>query len=240
MANPWFRFYSEFMSDPKVQLLTEFNQRRLVMLFCMRCNGDVTLQDVHVTFTLRISEQEWSESKARFVASGFIDSENNLLNWNKRQYVSDSSTARVAKHRALQKQENVTTCNVTVTPPEQNRTEQKQKKPLSEYSDEFEKFWDAYPKKTGKGGAWKSWKTQKPDINAIISTLSWQTKSTQWTKDGGQFIPMPATYLNQRRWEDTPTGEQKISMLVCPNGFPFSDWMKASQQEKAEIMNRHG
>jgi hypothetical protein len=26
--------------------------------------------------------------------------------------------------------------------------------------------------------------------------------SQQWTKDGGQFIPMPATWLNGRRWED--------------------------------------
>lgn len=125
MANPWFRFYSEFMSDPKVQLLTEFNQRRLVMLFCMRCNGDVTLQDKHVTFVLRISDIEWQQTKAEFIANGFIDSDNNLLNWEKRQYISDTSKHRVAKHRALHKKDDVTPCNVTVTPPdtEQNRTD---------------------------------------------------------------------------------------------------------------------
>lgn len=124
MANPWFRMYSEFMHDPKVQMMTEQDQRRLVMLLCMRCNSDVTLQDKHVTFTLRISEQEWAQTKACFVASGFIDSDNNVLNWAKRQFISDSSAARVAKHRALHKPVTVTPSNVTVTPPEQNRTEQ--------------------------------------------------------------------------------------------------------------------
>lgn len=136
MANPWFRMYSEFMHDPKVQMLSEQDQRRLVMLFCMRCNDDVTLQDKYVTFTMRISHDEWMKTKAVFIEYGFTDLDNNVLNWDKRQYVSDSSAARVAKHRALHKEIDVTASNVTVTPPEQNRTEQKHIKPLS-FKDEI-------------------------------------------------------------------------------------------------------
>src|SRR3990172_8673486 len=131
MSNPWFRMYSEFMHDPKVQIMSEHNQRRLLMIFCMRCNGDVTLHDAHVTFQLRISQEEWEKSKAVFMASGFIDSANKVLNWDKRQFVSDSSAARVAKHRALHKTVTVTPCNVTVTPPEQNRTDTEQIKSLA-------------------------------------------------------------------------------------------------------------
>jgi hypothetical protein len=126
MSNPWFRLYSEFMHDPKVQIMSEQDQRRLVMIFCMRCNGDVTLQDIHVTFQLRISQQEWEHSKAIFIEAGFIDSDNNVLNWDKRQFVSDSSAPRVARHRALHKAVTVTKSNVTVTPPEQNRTDTEQ------------------------------------------------------------------------------------------------------------------
>ena len=44
MANQWFRLYAEFAHDPKVQMLSEVDQRRYIMLLCMRCNGDVTLQ----------------------------------------------------------------------------------------------------------------------------------------------------------------------------------------------------
>lgn len=126
MANPWFRLYSEFAFDQKVQMLSETDQRRLIMLFCLRCNGNVTLQDEEVTFQLRISHEEWAKSKANFVAKGFINDLNEVLNWDKRQYISDSSAERVKKHREKVKNEVKQECNVTVTPPEQNRTEQKQ------------------------------------------------------------------------------------------------------------------
>lgn len=129
MANPWFRLYAEWLTDPKVQRLEEKHQRRLVAIFCLRCNGDVTLHDNDVTFMLRISDAEWQESKAIFIAENFINSDGEVLNWDKRQYISDTSAARVAKHRALHKPVTVTPCNVTVTPPEQiqNRTDTEQK-----------------------------------------------------------------------------------------------------------------
>lgn len=127
MANTWFRMYSEFASDPKVQMLSETDQRRLTMIFCLRCNGHVTLQDEEVTFLLRISNESWQVTKALFISKGFINSDNEVLNWDKRQYVSDSSAERVARHRA-KKKDDVTPCNVTVTPPEQiqNRTDTEQ------------------------------------------------------------------------------------------------------------------
>lgn len=133
MANQWFRLYSEFAFDPKVQMLSESDQRRLIMLFCLRCsNADVTLQDKHVTFQLRISNEEWAVTKAVFIENGFINSENNVLNWDKRQYVSDSSAERVARHREKARNANVTTCNVTVTPPDTEQIQiQKQKQSKS-------------------------------------------------------------------------------------------------------------
>lgn len=104
MANQWFRMYAEFATDPKVQMMSEAFQRRLLMLLCMRCGNDlVTLHDEEVAFQLRISNAEWVETKAAFIAKGFIDSKLNLLNWEKRQFKSDSSKERVAKHRAKAK-----------------------------------------------------------------------------------------------------------------------------------------
>lgn len=71
-------------------------------------------------------------------------------------------------------------------------------------TDDFSKFWDAYPKKTGKTEAQKSWLKNKPPIDLILKALAWQSCSEQWRKDGGQFVPNPATYLNQGRWQDEP------------------------------------
>ena len=110
MANQWFRMYSEFANDPKVQRLSEIDQRRYVMLLCLRCsNDDVTLHDEDVAFQLRISEADWAATKATLIERKLILDGNNPTAWDKRQFASDSSTARVAKHREGKKQ----ACNVT-------------------------------------------------------------------------------------------------------------------------------
>lgn len=115
MTNPWFRLYSEFHTDPKIQMLSEQNQRRYIMILCMRCsNGDVTLQDKNVAFQLRISNDEWASTKDIFIENNLIDIDNKPVSWGRRQYASDSSKSRVYKHRQKKKQK----CNVTVTPPD--------------------------------------------------------------------------------------------------------------------------
>ena len=43
----WFRLYSEFSTDPKVQMMPEALQRRYVMLMCMRCSN--VLATLHAT-----------------------------------------------------------------------------------------------------------------------------------------------------------------------------------------------
>jgi flagellar basal body rod protein FlgB len=116
MSNPWFRVYSEFATDPKVQMLAEAMQRRLIMILCLRCSNTlVTLHDSEIAFHLRISDQELAETKALFVSKKFIDKDWNVLNWEKRQFKSDSSKDRVAKHRALQKTEQEGQSNDDVT-----------------------------------------------------------------------------------------------------------------------------
>ena len=100
----WFRLYAEFATDPKVQMLSEVDQRRFIMLLCMRCsNGNVTLHETEIAFQLRITDQEWAATKARLVEKKLIGEDNKPAAWNKRQRASDSSTERVARHRALHK-----------------------------------------------------------------------------------------------------------------------------------------
>ena len=120
MANPWFRMYAEFAHDPKVQMLPEVMQRRYVMLMCMRCsNALVTLQEDEIAFHLRIDAAQLEETKALFLAKGFIDEAWELLNWEKRQFSSDTSAQRVAKHRAAKKAAEEAARNGHVTLPQQ-------------------------------------------------------------------------------------------------------------------------
>lgn len=96
----WFRMYAEFATDPKVQMLSEPDQRRFVMLLCLRCaSGSKPPQDSEVCFQLRISDAEWSKSKSTLRSLDLIDGSNRPVAWDKRQYVSDCSTERVYKYR---------------------------------------------------------------------------------------------------------------------------------------------
>ena len=71
--------------------------------------------------------------------------------------------------------------------------------------DGFASFWEQYPKKVAKPQALKAWKKLKPAgqvLADLMAALEKQKASADWLKDGGQFIPHPASWLNGRRWED--------------------------------------
>jgi hypothetical protein len=67
---------------------------------------------------------------------------------------------------------------------------------------EFEKFWTAYPRKEGKQKARSAFEKVTVSLDVLLIALEAQKKSSQWTKDNGQFIPHAATWLNGKRWED--------------------------------------
>lgn len=69
----------------------------------------------------------------------------------------------------------------------------------------FDRFWIQYPKKRSKGDAEKAWNALKPDEqlqDRIHDALERAKTSADWRKDGGQYIPYPATWLRAKGWED--------------------------------------
>ena len=78
----------------------------------------------------------------------------------------------------------------------------------------FEEFWSAYPKKVGKDAAAKAFAKRRPGqetLRAMLDAIEAQRQSEQWRKNAGQFIPNPATWLNEGRWQDgEPTGSGSI------------------------------
>lgn len=69
---------------------------------------------------------------------------------------------------------------------------------------QFEAFWSAYPKKRAKGDAKKAFlkALKRASVHDIARGLKRDKVSADWVKDGGQFIPYPASWLNASRWED--------------------------------------
>lgn len=58
-----------------------------------------------------------------------------------------------------------------------------------------------------------------PEIEVLIAAIEQQVGSSQWSKDGGQFIPYPATWLNGAQWENEMEAEQagQAGPPVCGN-----------------------
>ena len=69
----------------------------------------------------------------------------------------------------------------------------------------FELFWAAYPRKVGKQAAKKAFSKVSVPVKTLIDAVNSQKNSEQWRRDNGQYIPNPATWLNQGRWDDVLT-----------------------------------
>lgn len=107
-----------------------------------------------------------------------------------------------AESTTVQNRVNDVDCKETQRQPNTKRTIPSSPK-VMEYASDFLGFWEKYPRKFGKGAAWKAWQKAKlPPIPELMEILESHTRSPQWLRDNGQFIPYPSTWLNGRRWED--------------------------------------
>lgn len=194
MANQWFRLYSEFADDPKVQSMPEHMQRRLIMLFCSRCKEEKIPESLRA-FHWRISPAELAETKSVFMENGFIDDMWNLLNWNKRQFLSDSSADRTRRYRDRLKRHSdgdVTKCDVI----EQNRTDTEQKKQSPRGSRIPESFsvteehrtfarMNKLPSPDSQIGAFKDYWEAKSGKDA--AKLDWDKTFHNWLRNANGF-----------------------------------------------------
>lgn len=88
-----------------------------------------------------------------------------------------------------------------------NSDKEVKKRVRKKYEDtpEFEAFWNAYPKvkQKSKQEAREAFEKVDVPLQILLDALEIQKKSNDWTKEGGQYIPYPAKWLNKRRWEDS-------------------------------------
>jgi len=82
----------------------------------------------------------------------------------------------------------------TVTP--------KTKKVAKDYTPDFERFWDLYPEKESKAGAFAAWKKLNPNQDlqdTILKDVALRIENdSRWLE---RYVPFPARYLKERRWE---------------------------------------
>jgi len=121
----WFRFYNEFIEDPKVSMMSDTDQLLWVKALCLASGsavrGVIMLTDDEIAWKLRIAKETWQSSADKFRAKGMLEHSEQgykISQWDNRQFESDSSAKRVSKHRAKQVTPKKQPCNVTATPPD--------------------------------------------------------------------------------------------------------------------------
>ncbi|MGB9826054.1 MAG: HNH endonuclease, partial [Desulfofundulus sp.] len=78
----------------------------------------------------------------------------------------------------------------------------------------FDQFWQLYPRKKNKGQAERVWARLRPNdelFAAILAGLERAKASYDWQKEGGKYIPYPATWLNAKGWEDEYTPGEEVN-----------------------------
>lgn len=143
--------------------------------------------------------------------------------------IREQTRKRVAEHRSRKKQlelpdrygnVTVTVCNATDKEEDIDKDKDKDNNTCS-FCDaqkaDFESFWKVYPKKVAKKEAFKAFKKIKTPVSVLIDAVEKQKKSDQWTRNHGQYIPYPTTWLNQERWimeDDSTKTDQKFSGIT--------------------------
>lgn len=119
-----------------------------------------------------------------------------LVNYDKYQAYDDQSTNKPTGDPT----NGQPTINQQLTTTKEVKKERKKENNI--INQNFQNFWNKYPRKIGKPKAIKSFPKDEATQLEVIKGLEkylehWQIKGTEI-----EYIPHPTTWLNQRRWED--------------------------------------
>ncbi len=214
----WIKISVNLFSDDKIRLIRAMehgNEMILIwlqlLLLAGRVNQDglLILSNTEVPYTEEMMASQFDVDLStvhtaldvfrQFGMIEILDDIYHITNWSKHQSVDSMERIREQNRERKQAER------------ERKRTRTTHPADVAEKSliqKRFDRFWKVYPKKVGKGAAEKAFAKYKPTeelTETMIKAVEAAKRSTAWLREGGQYIPNPATWLNQRRWEDELT-----------------------------------
>lgn len=116
----------------------------------------------------------------------------------------------------------------------------------SPYSEKFEQWWALYPRKTGKGAAWKKWKSEKLEkrFEELIEKLKQQI-AMDHTFANKTYIVGASRYLNEARYDDEIeqrgsanetnfTSNQQVDRTTARNRKLQEEWNRLQNNEERD------
>jgi hypothetical protein len=248
MAGDWIKVEHTLPDKPEVVRLAEIlkmDQDAVtgkLLRFWIWCNQQSATGDaLGVTNSFLDRLTNCSGFAAGLLEVGWLTSRNGALSVPN----FDRHNTQTAKNRALtadrmKRQRDAR--SVTNASPEKRREEKStedpptpRKPPGERLPDGFADFWAAYPRKEAKGRAVRAWQKIHPtaELRArMLEAVGRQKRSAKWLEENGRFIPHPATWLNDRRWED----EQEHGAGPAPGSL--ADLEQRAARTKAEMQRK--
>lgn len=200
--DPWFRKLGPNEKLVFVFLIDQCNHGGFYevdteyMEFCIGIDGDVILGAIQGLNSrcFMVDGWVWIKNYLRHQKNEILNPDNNA-----HKHIIERVREQVARFHAVSEFKDFLGANKGLFSPP-GKGKEKDSSSLGG----FEEFWGEYPKKKSKGAAQKAWTGNGcAKIHAeIISAVKKQKRTQDWTKDGGQYIPYPATWLRARGWED--------------------------------------
>lgn len=205
----WFRFYNDAVDDEKLRLLSFEDRWHYTAVLCLKSDGILDtkadeLRERKIALKLGLSLEEAQSVKGKLCEVGLINTNWHPKGWKKRQYEHDSSANRTRAYREKNKvkqqlKERHGDVTVTTTDTDTDTdTERDKQRGL------FPDFWTAYPRKENKQRAQTAFQRlsvtdQQKALDGVVA------RDWGYSKE---FIMLPTTYLNGKRWDDEQTPKQ--------------------------------
>jgi len=172
---PWIKIHREVLRNPEWVSLTDAQRGQLLAMWILAADKNGELPE-NPTVIKKLCYMDSEPCLKTFIECGFIECD-----------ASTTPSRRQSDQPETEKRQR------------RGRVEEKNPCALSR----FDEFWKAYPKKKNKGQAEKAFKRiNGTSLDTLLSAIESAKKSPEWTKENGQYIPYPATWLNAKGWED--------------------------------------
>lgn len=225
-----------------------------MQLLSLQTQGDLYFDGVEDTFekelALELDEDEENVKmtvlylKAQGLVEVLTDSEYSLSEVKENIFSESGSTARVRRHRARQKAlqcnanvtPSVTVCNEKVTKDIDIDIEKdkniyvcvEEKKDKKKYTNSFEEFWKAYPRKLNKAEAYKKYQARLKDgwsEEELLSASTNYAKAVLKDRTEERYIKHAKTFLS----ENTPFTDyltKQVNTPVTDDDDPYGEWRR--------------
>lgn len=220
---PWVKLHKKLLDNFEFQCLPVASRALAPMLWLLASehhNGVIDANPAKLSFRLRMTASDASEALKPLIENKFFS-----------EVPSDSELLATRKQDATPEAE----------------TEQRERR--ERLARDFKRFYDAYPKKKSPGDAEKAFAKVPVGIEVLLSAIAIQRKSDDWLKDKGRYIPYPATWLNQRQWENvSDVGELKAwdetrsGIEARASELGIGPWDEVAEQfptYKARVLEAH-